>query len=80
MITKEQFLTKFDELTDTTAEEMRKSARKLLLTGGVNLEQFDDDYRLPKIVACATCHEMSRQWQPLTSEDEKEVANVERFI
>ena len=77
-MTENQFLTKIDELTDTTASDMRAKARKFLKEGGnVNLKNWENDYRFPKIVMTALCKEAAYQWQPLTRADRKEVSTVE---
>ena len=79
-MTKEQFLTKIDEMSDTTASDMREKARKLLKTGAIDLDAWENDYRFPKIVMCALSKEAAYQWQPLTRPDRKEVSNIEHFI
>ena len=80
MLTQEQYLKMCDELSDKTAEAIRAKARTLLKTGAIELSDWDNDYRLPKITLCAICKTMSEQWQPLTDADRKEVDNIEHFI
>lgn len=80
-MTEKQFLAKMDELTDKTASDMREQARTFLKDGGdVNLVNWENDYRFPKIVMTALCKEAAYQWQPLTRADRKEVGIIESFI
>ena len=79
-MTENQFLDKTDELSDKTASDMREKARKLLKSGAIDLSNWENDYRLPKIVTTALCKEAAYQWQPLTRADRKEVSNIERMI
>ena len=80
-MTENQFLTKIDELTDTTASDMRKKARKWLKdVGEVNLPNWENNYRLPKIVMTALCKEAAYQWSPLCKDDRKQVSTIEAQI
>jgi len=79
-MTKKQFLTKVDELSDRTAEDIRVRARKALKQGCVELDDWENDYRLPKIMLTAICNEMAWQWRPHTPEDKAEVENIKCFI
>ncbi len=80
-MTTEQFLNKIDELTDTTASDMRAKVRKWLKdVGETNLPNWENDYRLPKIVMTALCKEAAYQWQPLTKSDRKQVSTIEAQI
>ena len=79
-MTKEQFLTKIDEMSDTTAKAIREKARKILKTGAFEINEYEDDYRLPKIVMCALCEKMAFQWRPLTESDRKELKNLKHFV
>ncbi len=80
-MTKDQFLNKVDELTDKTASDMRAKARRFLKDGGeVNLPNWENDYRFPKIIMTALCKEAAYQWQPLTKADRKQVSIIESLI
>ena len=77
----EQFLNKIDELTDKTASDMRAKARKWLKdVGDTNLSDWENDYRLPKIVMTALCRKAAYQWSPLCKDDRKQVSTIEAQI
>jgi len=60
---------------------MRAKARKFLKDGGdVNLNNWENDYRFPKIVMTALCREAAYQWEPLTKVDRKQVSVIESQI
>ena len=75
-MTQEQFLTRIDELIKITADDMHKQVRVFLKEGGdTNLDNdnWEDDFRFPKIVMTALCKEAAYQWTPLTRADRKQV-------
>jgi hypothetical protein len=80
-MTKQQFQAKFQDLIDSDdfTTFINKRAKELLNSGAVDLDTFDDDYQLPKIVLCAVLKDLTWQYMPLTQESKKLVKNLERF-
>ena len=80
-MTTKQFLIKIDEMSNTTAMDIREKARKWLKeVGDEQLANWENDYRLPKIVMTALCREAGYQWSPLCKTDRKQVSIIESQI
>jgi len=43
--------------------------------GAIDLEGYEDSFRLPKIIMCAVCHDLAGGWLPHTMEDLEKVAH-----
>lgn len=82
-MTQKQFLTKIDELIKITAKDMHIKVREFIRNDGtVNLDNdnWENDYRFPKIVMAALCKESAYQWTPLTRADRKQVTTIENQL
>ena len=80
-MTKTQFRKKFNELKKTSNKRMTELAEKALASGAINLESWEDDYRLPKVVMTAVCSSLEWDWSPTSNKElEAEVKNLKCFI
>jgi hypothetical protein len=80
-MTQEQFNARFQKLLDD--EDFNKSikdrAARLVSSGAVDLDDYGDGFRLPKIILYAVLKEISNQYLPLTPQEKKTVKNLEYF-
>ena len=79
-MTKKQFTQKINELKRENNKFITEKSKKILNSGAINLPDWDDDFRLPKIVMHIICKELVWQWEPLAKELQKEAKNLEYFI
>jgi len=78
-MTKEQYLTKTGELIENCSGKMEKIAIDLLHSGAIDLDYYEDDYKLPKQAMYAICKEMTFQFKPLTREGVQFANNLTLF-
>lgn len=79
MITKEQVLNSIAEMLIDDYGHILKVAIRLLDSGAVDLSNYDNDYRLPKIVLHAIYKDMQYWRLPTREEDLEAVKNLENF-
>ena len=81
-MTRKQAEKKVRELIQRTAVKMREDLDSLLRSGGVPLDDYEDDYRLPKAIMTALCLSAAGQWRPLTPDHTQErlVKDFAHFI
>ena len=79
-MTKTQTKDKIRGITKNIRKEIEKLMEKTLKTGAVDIAQYEDNYRLPKIIVSAILKELTRQYRPLTKEDQAESENIYRFL
>jgi hypothetical protein len=78
-MTDKQIKSKVKELVKTLAADIEHEAIALSRTGAVDASEFDDDYRLPKILVTAAVESRKNGFRPLCTDDRKHVANLARF-
>ena len=61
-ICKKNNFSSFNELKKTSNKRMTELAEKALASGAINLESWEDDYRLPKVVMTAVCSSLEWDW------------------
>ena len=76
-MTKEQFKQRFEKLLPAVVQGLKNRANKAIASGALNLEEAEDDFRLPKIVLCAALKSEASAWRPLgeVSDDEHNLAH-----
>lgn len=81
MQTKEQCLEKVYEMTGQLQAHIMKKAKQLLNSGAVDVEGYEDDYRLPKILLVACLEHEADGWRPLKENKKarREIANLRHF-
>jgi chlorite dismutase len=80
-MTREQFTAKFQALLDDSdfMGFFHKRAKDLLNSGAIDLEKYENDFRLPKIILSVVLKEASYQYEPLNHMDKKTARNLEHF-
>ena len=79
-MTREQFLAHYQEMAGNgLLEFLNKKASDILNSGAIDIEDYQDDYRLPKLVLCAALKDARWQYEPFNDVDKKTVKNLERF-
>ncbi|MFA5436574.1 MAG: hypothetical protein WC372_11105 [Candidatus Neomarinimicrobiota bacterium] len=67
-------------ITNATRREMiEKYISRIEGSGMVDIESYDDNYLLPKIIACAIFEELSWQSQPLDNKSKKLAKELQRY-
>lgn len=79
-MTEKQFLKKVDELIERNDEYIKRRAKSFLKSGGVDLDEWDDNYALPKLFMCVVSGVMKEQWAPLSPHFEGDLKNIEKFV
>lgn len=78
-MTEEQFNQKIDELTEGLKERVSKKANQLFNSGGVDPEQYEDDFILPKICFVAALRHEAGQWEHPGGDFKEEIENLKHF-
>lgn len=78
--TKESVLEKIEEMLPNIQELVVRKATQALDSGAINLEDYKDNYLLPKIILCAIGDVIQSQYKPPMKKDQKEVKNIRYFI
>ena len=79
-MTEQQFLEKVQILVDNLPAYIMTEARKILKSGAVNLEKYENNYRLPKNFVSAMGAEIEFQHAPISAADKREVRNLKKII
>lgn len=64
----------FDEI------DIQKCVDKIIDSGCIDINNWDDDFRLPKIVLSVSLKELAFQYEPVDKSDKNEVSNIRLFI
>ena len=80
MTTRKDVLSKIDELMPDITEFIKQKAEKALSCGAIDLDDYNDDYILTKIVLTAVAKELSYAYRPWSEDGRKEVKNLESFL
>lgn len=69
---------KVKELMAETMQMFSEKYDKLMKSGAVDLEDYEDNYILPKLIMAALCKEAQWQWMPLHKKEDfrNEVENM----
>lgn len=79
MATKEQTLVRIGELLEQHRAACLESAEKLLRSGAIDWQTYEDNFRLPKILLTACLQDHARDFAPLNANDREAVANLQCF-
>ena len=71
-MTRKELRKKFNELIKENNKMMKEKLEKLLKSGAIDMDPWEDDYVLPKMIMCAMAKEMHHQWKPLTNTKSRE--------
>jgi len=76
----ERFWNHFNDMVDGDLRDfLKKKAQDILNSGAIDIEDYDNDYRLPKLVLCATLKDARWQYEPFNEPDKKTIKNLEHF-
>lgn len=75
-----KFSLMFEELVTQLNRRLKEKALAALKSGAIDIDQWEANYRLPKLVMYACLKESTEQFRPLTSKDLKEAQNLVHFI
>ena len=80
MQTREQILDKVAEMSRNLQEKLSIEVQRLLSTGAVNLDDADDNYRLPKALYVVALRNIAEGYSPLPSDrrGKRNLANLSR--
>jgi len=76
---KDQFNQKLETLCEELFFQVSAEANRLFQSGAVDVDSFQDDMRLPKIILCAALHNEAEQYRPRDKKLLKELRNLTRF-
>jgi hypothetical protein len=82
-LTESQFLSMISELFDRSKESALKSAHELWNSGAIEPENYENNYRLPKMFMTVYSSTMKGQYAPLGgwgNKEKKEIRNMEHFV
>jgi len=79
MITKTQFKKKIKQLIYESVEVLRDNAIELYECGGVDPEDFNNDYELPKIILHVALQNAADNFRPLSTEGKATANNLKHF-
>lgn len=78
-MTKNQVLKNIRSMEKEMKETIKKECKKLLESGAVDYESYENNFRLPKMLLYVALRNTSSQYYPLTKEGRKEVKNLLNF-
>lgn len=78
-MTKKQFKEKFGEITKGLESHIQKKAKDLIDSGAVDLKDYGDDNRLPKIILQAVLRDAAENFKSPHPLDKGKVENLLKF-
>lgn len=72
MTTKTNVRKRTNELINDAAKHMKDNLKKLLESGAIDYEKYDDNWRLPKNIMVALLEDMAREYSPIGTSYERE--------
>ena len=78
-MTKEEFIMRVAEMIPDLTSLVMDRARKLMDSEAIDLEEWENNYRLPKIFMQAISKEIESQYRT-TDRDQQTVNNISRFL
>lgn len=83
MQTEEQVLKKIDDLVnDKLISDIKEEIKRVLKSGSINLEEFYDDYLLPKFLVAAVLEKQASNFEPPKDNRRwrKQYLNIKKFV
>ena len=75
-MTEQQLYQKTLELMEQVSERISDQIKTALKSGAINLDQYEDNYLLPKILVTAILRQNADDYEPIGARDKKEVKNI----
>ena len=79
MTTQYDVITKIKEMLPDVTNGIIKRSENILSSGALNLEAYEDNYVLPKIIMTACLHDIAEAYEPFNKADAKTVRNLRNF-
>lgn len=79
-MTEAQLDEKMEELFAETMEIFRESYKKVKKCGAIDINEWGDDYILPKLIMVALSKEAYFQWEPSFGDYDKDIKNIYRCM
>lgn len=67
-------------LIDNAAGKMKQDLDKVLNSGCIDIDSYNGDFYLPKIILAALARTASDSYAPVTKEGREELENISKFI
>jgi len=80
MATREQLEQKTYQLIEDVVKIYQDKIKKAFDSGAFDVEDYDNNFLLPKTIICAISKEIERQFEPPMTKDKKMVNNIYRMI
>lgn len=77
---KKELNKKIDFLISQISEQLKKDSLRAIMSGALDIDSYNDDYALPKIILSACLKNAYLSVEPLSESDKKEVKNLLYFI
>jgi hypothetical protein len=77
---KEQLEQKTNEVLGLAFESVHHKIKKAIDSGAINIEVYEDNYLLSKIIICAVLSNVSNMYKPIKKKDITEVNNLKKFL
>lgn len=75
-MTEKQFKAKFRELAKNVSDHAEKKAMQLIRSGAIDLDDYENNYRLPKLVLKAAFNDAVAGYRPLNDNDRETAKNL----
>jgi len=79
MITKYETLIRIKEMLPDIMTGVLKQAEHLLDSGAIDIDDYNKDYVLPKIILTACLYDLAYSYKPYNKDDIKTVNNLRKF-
>jgi hypothetical protein len=79
MTTKYETLKRIKEMLPDIMTGVVKQSEHLLDSGAVDIDDYNDDYLLPKIILAACLYDLAHSYKPYNKDDIKTVNNLRNF-
>jgi hypothetical protein len=76
---KQDCLNKIDEMIPDMVEYVKKRAERYLSSGAIDMDEFDSDFVLPKVLLHVCLNDASDQYKPLWAEAQEVAKNLKHF-
>ena len=77
---KEQLEQKTGEVLEMTFELVHRKVKKAIESGAINVELYENNYLLSKIIVCAVLSDVSDIYKPIKKKDITAVNNLKKFL
>jgi len=76
---KKDFIEKVEEMSKDITTSIATISLRLFHSGGIDPTEYDNDYRLPKIILSQVLHYLAFQYSPVAPRDKRSAKNLEYF-